>query len=178
MVTDSRAPIWARSITYVLLSNTTKCLLTRLLCLVCLSIYLSICLWFYSPLLDLGSFFIFLSLYTVGRTPLTGDQPVVRPLPLHRTTQTQNKRSEISMSWVGFEPTISAFERPKTVYVLDRAATVIGFMSCLTRGKCEACNFTYKPSIRGANLFALRWLMWCSWALYLRARLAPSSSHP
>jgi len=29
------------------------------------------------------------------------------------------------MSWVGFEPTISAGERPKT-YALDRAATVIG----------------------------------------------------
>jgi hypothetical protein len=31
------------------------------------------------------------------------------------------------MSRVGFEPTIPAFERAKTVHALDRAATVIGF---------------------------------------------------
>jgi hypothetical protein len=30
--------------------------------------------------------------YADGRTPLTGDQPVARPLPTHKTTQTQNKR--------------------------------------------------------------------------------------
>jgi hypothetical protein len=32
------------------------------------------------------------SFFTVGRTPWTGDQSVARPLPKHRTTQTQNKR--------------------------------------------------------------------------------------
>jgi hypothetical protein len=31
---------------------------------------------------------------------------------------------QISMPWVGFEPTIPASERAKTVYVLDRAATM------------------------------------------------------
>jgi hypothetical protein len=31
-----------------------------------------------------------------------------------------------SMSWVGFEPTIQASERVKTVHALDRAATVTG----------------------------------------------------
>jgi hypothetical protein len=41
-------------------------------------------------LLDLGRFSSFLILYTVGRTPWTGDQHVTRPLPTHRTTQTQN----------------------------------------------------------------------------------------
>jgi hypothetical protein len=30
------------------------------------------------------------------------------------------------MPRVGFEPTIPAFERPKTIHALDRAATVIG----------------------------------------------------
>jgi hypothetical protein len=30
--------------------------------------------------------FQFLNLYTVGRTPWTGDEPVARPLPTHRTT--------------------------------------------------------------------------------------------
>jgi hypothetical protein len=32
------------------------------------------------------------------------------------------------MPIVGFEPTIPAFERTKTVHALDRAATVIGFL--------------------------------------------------
>jgi hypothetical protein len=31
--------------------------------------------------------FQFLNLYTVGRTPWTGDQRVARPLPKHSTTQ-------------------------------------------------------------------------------------------
>jgi hypothetical protein len=33
---------------------------------------------------------------------------------------------QTSMPWVGFEPTIPASERAKTVHALDRAATVIG----------------------------------------------------
>jgi hypothetical protein len=55
-----------------------------------------------------------------------GDQPVIRPLPTHRTTQTLNKRRETSIPGVGFEPTISLFERAKTVHALDRASAVIG----------------------------------------------------
>jgi hypothetical protein len=38
-----------------------------------------------------------LILYTVGRTPWTSDQPVARPLPIHRTTQTQNKGTQTFM---------------------------------------------------------------------------------
>jgi hypothetical protein len=41
----------------------------------------------------LGRVFSFLILYTVGRIPCTGDQAVARPLPTHRTAQTQNKRT-------------------------------------------------------------------------------------
>jgi hypothetical protein len=41
--------------------------------------------------------------------PVDG-QPVGRPLPTHRTTQTQNKRTEASMPRVGFEPTTPVFE--------------------------------------------------------------------
>jgi hypothetical protein len=37
----------------------------------------------------LGRFFSFFIGYTVGTTPLTGDQLVARPLPTHRTTQTE-----------------------------------------------------------------------------------------
>jgi hypothetical protein len=40
-------------------------------------------------LVDLGRFFTFLIPYAVGRAPWTGDQPVARPLPTHRTTQTE-----------------------------------------------------------------------------------------
>jgi hypothetical protein len=49
-------------------------------------------------LFDLRRFFSFLILYTVDRTPWTGDQPVARPLPTHRTTQTQNKSTQTSTS--------------------------------------------------------------------------------
>jgi hypothetical protein len=53
------------------------------------NVFVSVCLWLYSPLLDLGRFFSFFILYTVGRTPWTGDQPVASPLSTHRTTQTE-----------------------------------------------------------------------------------------
>jgi hypothetical protein len=56
-------------------------------------------------MLGLGLFIISLILYTVGRTLWTGNQPVARPLPTHRTTQTQNKRTQTSMPRVGFEHT-------------------------------------------------------------------------
>jgi hypothetical protein len=84
-------------------------------------------LWLYSPLLGLGRCFRFLILYTVDITLWMGDQPVARPLPTHRTTQTQKKRRHTSMPWVGFEPMIPVFERAKTVHALDRATTVTGF---------------------------------------------------
>jgi hypothetical protein len=48
------------------------------------------------------------------------------PLPTHKTTQTQNKPTQTFMPVVGLELTIPMFERVKTVYVLDGAATVIG----------------------------------------------------
>jgi hypothetical protein len=83
-------------------------------------------LWLYSPC-GPWPLFQFLNLYAVGRTPWTSYQPVARPLPTRRTTQRQNRRTQTSMPRVGFEPTIPVFERAKTVHVLDRAATVIGF---------------------------------------------------
>jgi hypothetical protein len=43
--------------------------------------------------------------------------------------RTQNKRRETSMPRVGFEPTIPAFERAKTIHALDHAASVIGTLS-------------------------------------------------
>jgi hypothetical protein len=49
-------------------------------------VWIHLCLYGSAALLlDFGHFFSFLILYTVGRTPWTGDQPVARPLPTHRT---------------------------------------------------------------------------------------------
>ena len=59
---------------------------------------------------------------TVGRTPL--DEWSARRRDLYLTTHKSHNR-KASMSPVGFEPTISAGERPQT-YALDRAATGTG----------------------------------------------------
>jgi hypothetical protein len=53
-----------------------------------------------------------------------GEQPVAKPLPTHRTTQTQNKSTQTSMPRVGFEPTTPVFERAKIIHALDREASV------------------------------------------------------
>jgi len=59
---------------------------------------------------------------TVGRTPL--NQWSARRRDLYLTTHNTHNR-QTSMPPMGFEPTISAGERPQT-YALDRAATGIG----------------------------------------------------
>jgi hypothetical protein len=74
----------------------------------------------------LTAFSVSKSFYTVGISPWTGDQPVASPLSAHRRVQTQNKRIQTSTPQAEFEPTISVFERTKTVHALDRGATVIG----------------------------------------------------
>jgi hypothetical protein len=51
---------------------------------------------------------------------------VISPSQGRYLTQTQNERKQTSVPRVGFEPMILASERAKTVYALDRAATVIG----------------------------------------------------
>jgi hypothetical protein len=51
---------------------------------------------------------------------------------LHRTTGTQNKRRETSMSRVEFEPTIPVFERAKTVQVYLASSVSIDFICVLT----------------------------------------------
>jgi hypothetical protein len=94
--------------------------------------HLTLSLYVSTDPLDLDRFFTFLILYTVGRTPWTGDQHIARPLRTHRTTQTHNKRTQTSMPRVGSEPTIPVFEWAKTVYASDRAATVTG-----TNGKTQ-----------------------------------------
>jgi hypothetical protein len=54
---------------------------------ICLSIFGATALFWPWPLCQ------FLNLYTIGRSPWTGDQPDARPLPTQRTTQTENKRT-------------------------------------------------------------------------------------
>jgi hypothetical protein len=56
-----------------------------------LGCYVCLCLYGSTALVDRCRFFTFLIPYTVGTTILGRDQPVARPLPAHRTTQTQNK---------------------------------------------------------------------------------------
>jgi hypothetical protein len=84
-------------------------------------------LWLYSPC-GPWPLFQFLNLNTIGRTPWTGDQPLARPLPTNRTTQTENKRTQTSMPLVGFEVAIPLLERAKKIHALDRVATVIGWL--------------------------------------------------
>jgi hypothetical protein len=79
----------------------------------------------------LATFSVSWSFYTVGRTPWTGNQPVARLLPTHRTTHTQNKCTQTSMPQVGFKPTIPVLELAKTVHALECVATVIGTITCM-----------------------------------------------
>jgi hypothetical protein len=50
--------------------------------------------------------------------------PVAKPL--RTQDNTQKKGGQISMLRVGFEPTISVFERAKILHALDCASAVIG----------------------------------------------------
>jgi hypothetical protein len=89
--------------------------------------------WLYSPSLGPGLFFIFLIFFT--QTELLG---WVISSSQGRYPHTGQRRHRHSWPWVGFEPTIPAFERTKTVHALDRAAIMIGlrtstilFSTCL-----------------------------------------------
>ena len=68
---------------------------------------------------------------TVGRTPL--DEWSARRRDLYLTTHNIHNR-QTSMPLVGFEPTISAGERPQT-YALDRAATGTGIYNYIHETK-------------------------------------------
>jgi hypothetical protein len=54
-------------------------------------------------------------IYTVGRIPWMGNQPVANPLPTYRTTQPQNKRTEISVPRT-HDPTVRAGEDGSCLY--------------------------------------------------------------
>jgi hypothetical protein len=68
-----------------------------------------------------GSYTHSVGLFGQGISPLQG-------LCLH-TEQHKHKKThtlQTCMPWVGFEPTISVFERAKTIHALNRPATVNG----------------------------------------------------
>jgi hypothetical protein len=61
------------------------------------------------------------------------NKPVIGPLPIHRTTQTQNKRIHRHPCLEGdSNPPFPAFERACKDHGLDRAATVIGMFQLHT----------------------------------------------
>jgi hypothetical protein len=109
------------------------------------------------------------AVFSVNRTPWTGDQPVARPLPTRRTTQTQNKFTQTSTPWLGFEPMIPAFKRARTVHGLDCVATVIGgqgshiFLLMIIRGN----PFPFHPWQSG---------IYCSWKIRIHT-LKSGSCH-
>jgi hypothetical protein len=75
------------------------------------------------------------------------DPSVARPLLAHRTTQTQNKRTQTSMPEVGFELTISVFERVKChmfVSVMCNNCTVHEMCVC---GIVHGCQCGFAPVI-------------------------------
>jgi hypothetical protein len=85
----------------------------------------------------------FLILYTVDRAPWMRDQPVVRPLHIHRRAQAQNKDTQAFMPPAGFEPTISALGLAKAVHAWDCTATVICTETSITR------LYSYFPHVWG-----------------------------
>jgi hypothetical protein len=62
--------------------------------------------------------------------------------------ETQNKRKQTSMPWVGFEPTIPVFVRAKIFHALDRPATVIGPPPCTF---CYIAQYVQKILCSGRN---------------------------
>jgi hypothetical protein len=58
-------------------------------------------------------------------TPWTGDQPVWSSPPMQENMKTET--TQTSMPRVGFEHTISVFERAETFRALHRAVTVVGY---------------------------------------------------
>jgi hypothetical protein len=63
------------------------------------------------PFVGPWPFFSFLIFYTVGRIPWTEDPPVARPLPAHRTAQTQNKHRH---------PCLKGDSNPRSQYLRGR----------------------------------------------------------
>jgi hypothetical protein len=149
-----------------------------------LSIYLSICLLIYlSIYLSINQSSIYLSM---ALQPFVGPWRLFHFLnPLHsrkdsldgwsvrhkaatytQNNTTQNKHTQTSMTWVGFELTIPAFERAKVVHALDHAATLIGICWCITYNiLCRGLTSTGKllSHNRMQSLKTVPAILWRDW---------------
>jgi hypothetical protein len=96
---------------------------------------------FLEPSVGLWTLFRFVILYRVSRTPWTGDQPITKLLPTHRTTQTPNKRTQTAMLSVGFKPTTTVFEWAKPVHALDCAVPRSAFRKSSSHEIRLHCTF-------------------------------------
>ena len=95
---------------------------------------------------------------TVGRTPL--DEWSVRRRDLYLTTHNTHNR-QTSMPQAGFEPTVSAGERPQT-YALDRAATGTGYCFIIIASFYD---------LRNCHTYQCESFKWCNF--YVRILLYP-----
>jgi hypothetical protein len=92
-------------------------------------------------------FFSFLILYTVGRTPWTGDRPVARPLPTHRTTQTQNKRTQyrhLCLEWDSIPRSQCWSERRQ--FMPSTARPLWSALFTITTVNIQACTKPIRPT--------------------------------
>ena len=95
-------------------------------------------------------------LATVGRTPL--DEWSARRRDLYLTTHNTYNR-QTSMQQVGFEPTISAAERPQT-YASDRAATGTGSQPPIQSEKYQCCVDTVSSPDDGHIVARIMYRIW------------------
>jgi hypothetical protein len=121
-------------------------------------------LWLYGLLLGLWRFFSSWSyIQSVGLL-----RRVISPSQgryLHTELYKQNKRTQTSMPLVGFEPTISAFDRAKTVHALGRAATAIDlklrhFKKIVRKEQVEkGVNNTEQLKATGPKWYTGKWML-------------------
>jgi hypothetical protein len=133
-----------------------------------LSIYLSMTL---QPLWTLAAFFSFLiHIESVGF--LVRGSARRKAAIYTQNIMTQNNCRQTSVPRVRFEPTIRAFERAKKVHALDRAATVIGSLSCNNLNNYLVENWTglqrkyLSIGITDAGIVILRSVISYLWQLY------------
>jgi hypothetical protein len=125
--------------------------------------------WLYSPRGPWTIFSVLWSFFTDDRTPWTSDQLIARPLPKHRTTQTQNKHIHTPNihALSGIRTHDPSVERAKTVHALAHSATGTGkymytLLQCITY---QMKKFQYSPPWE-ANIV---------WKIYLKEDNVSSS---
>jgi hypothetical protein len=103
-------------------------------------------------------------LYTVGRTPWTSDQPVARPLPTHRTTQTQNnahRHPAASAIWT-HDPSVPAGEDGSCLRLRGHCDWLTRFM-----GTPNSMRILYNTSLlTESHDFLKSTNSWCAVSLY------------